>query len=348
MDTLTSLRQRAQAVKNSLDEIHTDIRRSTPSSATHCHSAGGSATPALRFLAASFEKVEPIAESIAHAISWSWTTLHRYHGEDALLAMYGVLLVFFGGVYMTLVACFEAAYQFGWQRIKKALQALYIEWSKARRALLKHSKIDDNRDGIADVKQMDATQLAMRRMVVLSRSVDPEQVSAALEGVCMATVAILATVRVRFGRALTIGTAIGDVLHDTLSGLSTRLLRYALSEEYEKWIPVLNRYGFRYVGVCMGWMMVRLVTALYAAMRGSVLLTRAVQSYLVRHGYVRRQAVEVEQGSARMIALCGALAATGVYWQLSGSFTVGFPLNVILVPVTVAEGVVTFVVAAAG
>lgn len=111
---------------------------------------------------------------------------------------------------------------------------------------------------------------------------------------------------------------------------------------------VLNRYGFRYVGVCMGWMMVRLVTALYAAMRGSVLLTRAVQSYLVRHGYVRRQAVEVEQGSARMIALCGALAATGVYWQLSGSFTVGFPLNVILVPVTVAEGVVTFVVAAAG
>lgn len=98
--------------------------------------------------------------------------------------------------------------------------------------------MDANRDGIADVEQMDAKNLAARRLMVLTRSVNPENVSIALEGLTMATVAILATLRVRFAKAITLGTAIGDVLHKMFSPFTARVLEYGLPDDYEKWIPV--------------------------------------------------------------------------------------------------------------
>lgn len=54
----------------------------------------------------------------------------------------------------------------------------------------------------------------------------------------MATVAILATLRVRFAKAITLGTAIGDVLNKIFSPFTTQMLEYALPDDYEKWIPV--------------------------------------------------------------------------------------------------------------
>lgn len=100
------------------------------------------------------------------------------------------------------------------------------------------SQLDENRDGIADVTQIDATELAARRIMVLFKSINPENVSVALEGLTMATVAILATLRVRFAKAITLGTAIGEVLHKIFSPFTTRALEYALPDDYEKWIPV--------------------------------------------------------------------------------------------------------------
>lgn len=74
--------------------------------------------------------------------------------------------------------------------------------------------------------------------MVVSKSVDPETVSVALEGLTMATVAILATLRVRFAKAITLGSAIGDVLHQMFSPFTSQVLEYALPSEFEKWIPV--------------------------------------------------------------------------------------------------------------
>lgn len=89
---------------------------------------------------------------------------------------------------------------------------------------------------------MDAKDLAARRLMVLTRSINPDNVSIALEGLTMATVAILATLRVRFAKAITLGTAIGDVLNKIFSPFSTQLLEYGLPRDYEKWIPVRCPY----------------------------------------------------------------------------------------------------------
>jgi hypothetical protein len=119
------------------------------------------------------------------------------------------------GVFMTLLAAAEAAHLFGSDKIIVAFQRLALEWQKARTAFERDGLLDDNQDGIPDVNQLGAQDLAIRRFTVLCRSADPENVSMALEGLTQASLAILATLRVQFAKAITLGTAIGDVLHRT-------------------------------------------------------------------------------------------------------------------------------------
>lgn len=98
--------------------------------------------------------------------------------------------------------------------------------------------MDKDRDGIPDVDELAAHELAGRRLMVVTRSVDPEKLSNALEGLTMATVAILATLRIKFAKAITLGRAIGQVMEDILSPFTTKMLEVGLPDNYEKWIPV--------------------------------------------------------------------------------------------------------------
>lgn len=86
------------------------------------------------------------------------------------------------------------------------------------------------------------SDLAARRVMVLTKSVDPENVSAALEGLTIASVAIVATLRVRFAKAVTLGTAIGDVLFSVFSPLTTSALQATIPRDYKKWIPVSREH----------------------------------------------------------------------------------------------------------
>lgn len=92
-------------------------------------------------LASFTEKIEPVVNVIADAVRAAWLALQPYHPEDLFVALYGFFLVFFGGIFMTLVASVEAAHQFGWDRIKRAATALYHEWTKARAAFERDNKV---------------------------------------------------------------------------------------------------------------------------------------------------------------------------------------------------------------
>jgi hypothetical protein len=125
---------------------------------------------------------------------------------------------------MTLLAAAEAAHLFGSDKIVVAFKQLALEWRKAHKAFERDGLLDDNRDGIPDVNQLGVQDLAIRRFTVLCRSADPENVSMALEGLTQASLAVLATLRVQFAKAITLGTAIGDVLHRTAGYVSSTKL----------------------------------------------------------------------------------------------------------------------------
>lgn len=148
MDTFEGLRQRASSkAKETLDSIHS---ASQPTSVQQQDRAFNlesvkavqeKAAPLFVFLASVLEAVEPAVDAITKGLTVVWTALEPYHPEDLFVALCGLFLVFFGGVFMTLVASCEAAHQFGWDRIKCASSALYVEWTKARAAFERDNKV---------------------------------------------------------------------------------------------------------------------------------------------------------------------------------------------------------------
>jgi hypothetical protein len=218
------------------------------------------------------EAVTPYADMVYAAVMRTWDLLEEHHAHDLLVALYGVALCFFGGVFMTVVAAVEAAHLFGWDKISIALRKLHCEWRSARIAFEEDNRRDDDRDGVRDVDEMDARALATRRFLVLTRSVDPEALSLALEGLSCASLAILATLRVRFAAAVTLGTGIGDVVLGMFGPAATAAMTALLPDEYDHWVPVLCRYTARYIGVTLSWMLMRVTSSVFSSMRGASLL----------------------------------------------------------------------------
>lgn len=103
---------------------------------------------------------------------------------------------------------------------------------------------------------------------------------------------------------------------------------------------MVNKYGFRYVGVSASWVLLRAVTSVFAAMRGSSLFVTGMCAYLARHKYVRSDIFK--QGNAILVGAWACLALFGIYWQVSMRFSLPFPLNLVLLPLSIAERVVVF------
>lgn len=86
----------------------------------------------------------------------------------------------------------------------------------------------------------------------------------------------------------------------------------------------------------------RIITSVFAAVRGSELFILGVIAYLERHGYVRHDLFK--EGSPGVVAVWCIVTAIGVYWQISSGFRLPFPLNLLLLPFTLAEQIVVFAV----
>lgn len=90
----------------------------------------------------------------------------------------------------------------------------------------------------------------------------------------------------------------------------------------------------------------RIVTSVFAAMKGSELFLMGIIAYLERHQYV--SVGLFRQGNVAVVASWGLLALCGVYMQVSSNFSLPFPLNLMLLPLSIAEQVTVFAVGTTG
>lgn len=109
-------------------------------------------------------------------------------------------------------------------------------------------------------------------------------------------------------------------------------------------LQVINKYFFRTIGLNASWILMRAMTSMFAAMRGSSLFITGVCGYLVRYNYVGPNIFK--EGNPLLVAGWGLLALTGMYWQVSSGFRVPFPLNILFLPIDIVEQAVIFAVGA--
>lgn len=215
-----------------------------------------------------------------------------------------------------------------------------------RAAVRRDAAVDADRDGVADVDDLTPAARSARVVAVVARSVDPVEVAAAAEGLATAGLAVVATLRLRFAKALTLGGCLADMVEDLVGPFLTAAAGRALPPDYRRWAPVATRLACRSVGVWAAWWLARAVGAGYAAARGGHLLVGGLSAYAVRHGYMERG--WMERGSLLACGVWGALVVLGAGWQMTNGFRLPFPLNLLLLPVSVVEALLVFVVGVLG
>ena len=150
------------------------------------------ATPALVAVGNLIDIVEPYFFAAVAYLKHVWLILQPYHPQEFLPAIAGFVLVFFGGNFFTLCAAIEAYRLVGFDDTKRALENIVHSYRLAREASKKDDELDEDGDGVADVKQINNKQLVMRKAAVVAKAVDPELVAEALTAIYGGLMAVVA------------------------------------------------------------------------------------------------------------------------------------------------------------
>lgn len=259
---------------------------------------------------------------------------HSYVPEEAIPLIFGFIICFFGGSYVMLIAAVECVRLVIWERMYEAFHVLVQNYYAAYHASIKDNEADEDNDGIPDVKQIHADELLTRKVYLFFRTVDPKQVSEATTSLWACILSVVATLRIQFAQAITLGCAVGEILHTHLKPKIDPFLETAIPADLKAWAPIVADYLFRLIGIIVAWWLSRLIAAFHAAVRGADMFVMQSVTIMKKKGYL---SPDIHADSPQVSLFVGLIAFMGFYWQLSNGFGVPFPLNILLFPFTVAE-----------
>ena len=113
--------------------------------------------------------------------------------------------------------------------------------------------------------------------------------------------------------------------------------------EYKKWVSPGVKYACKLFGVSIAWWLQMTISAFHSRVRSRRAALRArVLAYAVRHKYLSPSAID-EKGKVFNFFIVG-LGCLGFWWQFWNGFSLPFPINILLLPVTFAEYGMRFLV----
>ena len=102
----------------------------------------------------------------------------------------------------------------GYASTRNAMVIIWRNIEAAHVANAKDDELDEDGNGVPDAKELTTKALVLRKAGVVAKAVDPEQVSDAVGAIYMGFVAVVATLRVHFAACVSLGVAVGDIVHN--------------------------------------------------------------------------------------------------------------------------------------
>lgn len=263
------------------------------------------------------------------------------HRLDLLLpGLIGLIMCFFGGSFVTLIAAAESYRLTGYESSLKCINDLkedYIAFEKANKA---DDMKDDDNDGVADVNQIDTDKLIQRKTFLFLKTVNPKRLSDAFTGLNTAFFAVVATLKLQFAKAITLGHVLGSIIERPICTHFVPILELGLEDEYKKWALPLVSYAVKSIAISFAWFLQRILSSIHSAVRGGHMFSRNILEYLSIMGYVN-----INHNNTNLDEIVGYIVAfAGVCFQLSLGFKLPFPLNILLLPFTILEYVLMYIV----
>lgn len=202
----------------------------------------------------------PHVTRLCEVAAAGWKQLEPYHPEELLPAMFGLMLCFFGGAFVTTIsaprtlsiicgcctcirevpkgagvtiacaAAFEAFRVVAYDQVKDALCTLWQQYRAAVAAAEKDAPPRAAEDNTAKFQRQLATAL---------KACDPDVVHDALVATQAGIMSVVANLRIKFAQTLTFGVSMGAQLNEVLGcnsnqGFVNKQLSIAIPPEYQK------------------------------------------------------------------------------------------------------------------
>ncbi|KAJ1442322.1 hypothetical protein B484DRAFT_442232 [Ochromonadaceae sp. CCMP2298] len=291
------------------------------------------ATPYVIKVVDFVELMVPIVLDLYAKANAFWISIQCYKPMLLVPTFVGFVLCFFGGSFVTTIAAVEAWNMCGYASTLECVKMLLEESKHVVEENEKDDQKDDDHDGVADVLQISSTELLSRKSLLFLKVVEPERVSNALTGITAGCMAVMAALKLEFAKTIALGNAIAGTVQRPCEKYLLPPFEQAVPVEYRKWCRPAMVYTIKGFAVSVAWTVQRVISALHSAMRGGLMLSRNLLQYLHEMNILH-----IDAETSVMDEVAGyALAALGLYFQLSYGFSLPFPLNVLLFPFTLLE-----------
>jgi len=275
-----------------------------------------------------------LSKVFAPFIVQGWGMASAFYAQlptDVVMCIFGLGLCLFGGVFQASIAAVEAFKLCGWNKTKGYLLDIHKQVRKV---------IDANEDK-QKLASMPADKLLAYELDLVLTHVEPEVVRNAYAGLFGAVMGVIATLQSEFAKTVALGTAIANAFKQTGAKHITPVLAHTLDKKHHQWIPVIVDTIAKSLACTIAWFLQRIISAVHSAVRGASLVVHHGIKVLKSRGML--QDFDEDQSNLDECA-AAAIALMGFWFQFKGGFQLSFPLNIILLPLTFVEWLITFIV----
>lgn len=260
---------------------------------------------------------------------------------DVIYALIGLCLAFFGGVYCLVVAAAETFYMTGYKNTEEMYYKIKEEMDHIMDANEKDNKIDADNNGKADILEMSIAEVAQRKFLLFLRTCrDPDMIMSLIPNLIACFISVIAVLKVQFAKVIALGHQIGESLRKPACYLFVPTLAQVVPHDYQKWISPSIEIVCKCIAISIAWFIQRIISSVQSAIRGGLMFSRNILNFAKKQGYFPSYNEDdyLDEILGWFVAFCG------IYFQVMSGFSVPFPFNLFLLPVSIMESYLQWVV----
>lgn len=250
---------------------------------------------------------------------------------NELRMIYGVALCFFGGEFCASIAAIECFRRTGGEKLLICLQEIVENMQAAHAASLEDDKVD----------QLSASEWYKHKVGVVLKAVNPDVLAQACAGLYQGFLGMIMSLKFKFAWTVALACSIADRLRKPVSFVVTPILVHLLPKEYHKWINQIVNFTLKAFAVHMAWKLQMAISAVQSGLMGGGLVGAGLIHFMMKTPCMKGRTFDPEKHYIDE-ALGLPIAFMGIWFQLSHGFSLPFPFNIALLPLTIVEEVLRF------
>lgn len=103
----------------------------------------------------------------------------------------------------------------------------------------KDDNVDDDKDGIADVNQIESKEYVKRKTFLVISKCNPKKIDKALAAIYTVWLSVVAVLSIQFARTIQMANSIAEFMIYPVDRFIAPVIIAATPDQYDKWIPVI-------------------------------------------------------------------------------------------------------------